>query len=60
MNIDLEVVCGEVFEKYLEIFYKCFYFDFLEDILEDSGVDNEEEEEFYVEDRGMGFFLISR
>lgn len=59
-NIDSEAVRGEAFEKYLEIFYKRPHFDLPDDTLEDSGVDNEEEEEPYAEDRGTGFFSISR
>lgn len=58
----MEIVCGEVFERYLEIFYKWLYFDFLDDILEDDeGYGYEEDgEELYLVDRGQGFFLISR
>ncbi|PFX23697.1 Ribosome biogenesis protein YTM1 [Stylophora pistillata] len=59
-NIDSEAVRGEAFEKYLEIFYKRPHFDLPDDTLEDSGIDNEDEEEPYAQDRGTGFFSISR
>lgn len=51
-------MCGEVFERYLEIFYKCLCIDFLENNFGDEEYFCEKEE-FYLFDLGIGFFLIS-